>query len=131
MDIYNTKPRKIKCVRNDDNVWGGGGENHHLLEVGKEYTLEDIIVHSWHTIVYIEEFPDMEFNSVVFEEIDQENNTMICEKCNCKDDCGWYASYKKIVDALQSSKQTRFLGITFWKQVLSLIPEEFLFLVRG
>lgn len=48
---------------------GGGGENHHLLEVGKEYTLEDIIVHSWHTIVYIEEFPDMEFNSVAFEEI--------------------------------------------------------------
>lgn len=36
----------------------------------KEYTLEDIIVHSWHTIVYIEEFPDMEFNSVAFEEID-------------------------------------------------------------
>ena len=35
MDIYNTKSRKIKCVRNDDNVWGGGGENHHLLEVGK------------------------------------------------------------------------------------------------
>ena len=27
MDIYNTKPRKIKCVRNDDDVWGGGGEN--------------------------------------------------------------------------------------------------------
>ena len=49
---------------------GGGGENHHLLEIGKEYTLEDIIVHSWHTIVYIEEFPDMKFNSVAFEEID-------------------------------------------------------------
>lgn len=25
---------------------------------------------------------------------------MICEKCNCKDDCGWYASYKKIVDEI-------------------------------
>lgn len=70
MDIYNTKPRKIKCVRNDEDVWGDGGENHHLLEIGKEYTLEDIIVHSWHTIVYIEEFPDMKFNSVAFEEID-------------------------------------------------------------
>lgn len=49
---------------------GGGGENHHLLEVGKEYTLEDIVVHSWHTIVYIKEFPDVEFNSVAFEEIE-------------------------------------------------------------
>lgn len=70
MDIYNTKRRKIKCVRNDDDVWGGGGENHHLLEGGKEYTLEDIVVHSWHTIVYIKEFPDVEFNSVAFEEIE-------------------------------------------------------------
>lgn len=69
MDIYNIKPREIKCVRDDD-VWGGGGENNHLLEVGKEYTLEDIIVYSWHTIVYIEKFSDMEFNSVAFEEID-------------------------------------------------------------
>ena len=49
---------------------GGGGENHHLLEVGKEYTLEDIDVHSWHTIVYIKEFPNVEFNSVVFKEIE-------------------------------------------------------------
>lgn len=48
----------------------GGGENHHLLEVGKEYTLEDIVVHSWHTIVYIKEFPDVKFNSVAFEEIE-------------------------------------------------------------
>lgn len=70
MDIYNTKRRKIKCVRNDDDVWVVVVKNHHLLEVGKEYTLEDIIVHSWHTIVYIEEFPDVEFNSVAFEEID-------------------------------------------------------------
>ena len=70
IDIYITKPWKFKCVRNDEDVWGGGGENHHLLEVGREYTLEDIVIHSWHTIIYIEEFPDMEFNSVAFEEID-------------------------------------------------------------
>ena len=25
---------------------------------------------------------------------------MICEKCNCKDGCGWYASYKRIVDEI-------------------------------
>lgn len=25
---------------------------------------------------------------------------MICEKCNCKDDCDWYASYEGIEDAL-------------------------------
>ena len=46
MDIFNSEPRKIKCIRNDD-VWGGGGENHHLLEVGKEYTLEELLPHSF------------------------------------------------------------------------------------
>lgn len=25
---------------------------------------------------------------------------MICEKCNCKDDCGWYVSYKRIVNEI-------------------------------
>lgn len=72
MNIYNTKPRKIKCIRNDDKAWGGGGENHHLLEIGKEYTLEDVEIHSLHTIVYIKEFPNLEFNSVVFEELENE-----------------------------------------------------------
>ena len=23
-------------------------------------------------------------------------NNMICENCKCKDDCGWYGSYKRI-----------------------------------
>ncbi len=34
MDIYNTKPRKIKCVGNDD-VWGGGG---HPKAAGSEFS---------------------------------------------------------------------------------------------
>ena len=70
LDIYNSTPRIIKCIRNDDECWGGGGENHHLLEIGKEYTLADLVVYAWHTIVYIEEFPGVEFNSVVFEEVE-------------------------------------------------------------
>ena len=70
-DIFNNTTRKIKCFRNDNNCFGGGGENHHLLEVGKIYTLEDLDVHSWHTIVYVEEFPGVEFNSVAFEEIQE------------------------------------------------------------
>ena len=71
IDIYNTKSRKIRCVKNDDDVWGGGGENHHILEIGEEYTLEDVEVHSWHTIIYLEEFPNVKFNSVAFEEIEK------------------------------------------------------------
>jgi hypothetical protein len=44
--------------------------NHHLLEVSKEYTLVDMIVYDYYTEVYLEEFPDLEFNSVVFDEIE-------------------------------------------------------------
>ena len=25
---------------------------------------------------------------------------MICENCKCKDDCGWYESYKRIEDEI-------------------------------
>lgn len=73
MNIYNSRQpqpqRKIKCIRNDSDVWGCGGENNHLLEVGKEYTLEYINIYSWYTGVYIKEFPGVEFNSVIFEEV--------------------------------------------------------------
>jgi hypothetical protein len=70
MDIFNDKVRKIICINNDDsNAWGINGAGH-LLTVGKEYTLIDVEVHSWHTRVTLEEFPGMQFNSILFEEVD-------------------------------------------------------------
>ena len=38
-DIHNTDCRAVVCVDNSQSVWGCG-ENSHLLEVGKEYTVE-------------------------------------------------------------------------------------------
>lgn len=70
IDIFNNNPRKIVCVNNDDtNSFGLNGTGH-LLTVGMEYTLVDIEVHSWHSRVEVEEFPNAQFNSVLFEEID-------------------------------------------------------------
>lgn len=70
MNIFNNKERKIVCIENDDsNTWGCKGTGH-LLTVGKEYTLVDMEVHRWHTRVELEEFPNVQFNSVLFEEID-------------------------------------------------------------
>lgn len=69
MDIYNSKPRKIRCISNEDGEFWGCDGNHHLLTIGKEYTLCEVEMHSWHTIVYLEEFPDTEFNSCAFEEL--------------------------------------------------------------
>lgn len=72
MDIFNAKPRKLLCIRNDNDVWGSPN-NGHLLEIGKEYTLEDVDVHSWHTDIYVSEFPNISFGSVLFEEVEQED----------------------------------------------------------
>ena len=42
-----------------------GGYNE-LLEIGKEYTVDYVEVHGWHTMVGLKEFPGKEFNSVSF-----------------------------------------------------------------
>ena len=69
MDIRNDKKRKVLCFRNDEDGMMQCSENHYMLEIGKEYTISNIIVHSWYTEVYLEEFPNIAFNSVVFKEI--------------------------------------------------------------
>ena len=69
-DIFNSKPRKVKCVRNDECGMMVNSQNHYLLEIGKIYTVADVEVFSWFTSVYLEEFPGTPFNSVMFEEID-------------------------------------------------------------
>ena len=71
MDIFNNDKRKIICINNDDsNAWGFKGHGH-LLTVGKEYTLIDVEVHGWHTRVTLEEFPGIQFNSILFDEIEE------------------------------------------------------------
>lgn len=70
MDIFNSEEREIRCVRNDNNTTDS--RYNHLLEVGKIYHVECVDVHSWHTDVYLREFPNMNFNSVLFAEIDEE-----------------------------------------------------------
>lgn len=70
-DIWNNAERKVMCIRNDEVGMMVASYNHHLLEVGKEYTVENVEVHSWHTLVYLKEFTQKPFNSVVFEEIEQ------------------------------------------------------------
>lgn len=68
MDIFNDNPRQIRCISTNTHEMMVYSENHHLLKVGQIYTIKDIIVDSWYTAVYLEEF-DEPFNSVIFEEI--------------------------------------------------------------
>lgn len=68
MNIWNNKKRKIRCIDNSDDTWVIKGTGH-LLTVGKVYTVIDIKIHSWYTKISLAEFPDVEFNSVLFEDI--------------------------------------------------------------
>lgn len=68
-DIYDSSERRVMCIRNDEDGMMISSENHHLLEIGKEYTVVDVEVHSWYTLVWLAEFPEKTFNSVVFSEI--------------------------------------------------------------
>lgn len=60
---------KYTGASQDQINWGGNDDPRNLLTVGNIYTVLKREVHSWHTKVYLEEFPDMKFNSVSFEEI--------------------------------------------------------------
>lgn len=76
-DIYNHRPRKILCIANDDR--GGmcvNGKNATMLEVGKQYSLLDVEIHSWYTLIRLKEYPTIQFNSVYFAEINKQNKTI-------------------------------------------------------
>lgn len=70
MDIFNNAKRQVVCVDNDVGSTFPGFEHERLLTVGEKYTVIDVEVHSWHTLITLNEFPDKQFNSVLFEEID-------------------------------------------------------------
>lgn len=39
------------------------------LEIGREYTVEKIVVHNWSTEIWLKEIPNVMFNSVFFDDI--------------------------------------------------------------
>lgn len=71
MDIFNSNERQVVCVANDVQSTFPGFEDNTLLTVGKKYTVIDVEVHSWHTLVTLREFPNKRFNSVLFEEAEE------------------------------------------------------------
>lgn len=61
---------KIKCVIHPEDIktdYMVPAKNARLLESGKEYTLANSVMDAWFTTYYLEEFPDIPFNSVWFE----------------------------------------------------------------
>ena len=73
MNIFDSTPRKVKCIANyDTHIYSIHKDE---LEIGKLYTVKKVEVDSWCTAVYLEEFPyerGYAFNSVYFEELEGE-----------------------------------------------------------
>lgn len=66
-NILNARARKVRCIDNTDNLGMMVSScNHPLLEVGAEYTVFDVEVHNWYTLLHLKEFPGITFNSVAF-----------------------------------------------------------------
>lgn len=70
MDIYAKEGNKVIFL-------GKHGRDEELeyalkkLEVGKEYTVDHTDVHSWVSYVFLKELPGENFNTVMFEDVDE------------------------------------------------------------
>lgn len=73
MNIYALRGHKVRCK----NLTGGYDSEEDLakrhLEIGKEYTIEKTVVDNWSTDVWLEEIPDIRFNSVFFEDAEEQS----------------------------------------------------------
>lgn len=74
LDIFNGTEREIICVSNNPSHPFVCGDTASILTIGKRYTVTDFEIHDWHTMVTLVEFPDLQFNSVLFEELEGEHN---------------------------------------------------------
>jgi hypothetical protein len=69
MNIYALPGHRVRCA-----TLNGGYEFHEqiareYLDEGGEYTVDHTEVDSWHTDVFLVEFPEVRFNSVFFEDV--------------------------------------------------------------
>ncbi len=69
-NILNSEPRKVRCIDVPDDSLTSFFPNKNLLVLGKEYNFVNMIVRNWNTEVFLQEFPNLPFNSVQFAELD-------------------------------------------------------------
>ncbi len=76
MNIYARYGNKVRFV--EENVsnaqinWGGNNDPRGLLVVGQIYTIDHTEVHSQHTKVFLVEHPFYRFNSIWFEDVEND-----------------------------------------------------------
>ncbi len=76
MNIYALKGHKVKCETFLAGYDYDREKAQKYLEIGKEYTIEMTEVDSWNTDVWLQEFPNVKFNSVFFEDVEEQSEEM-------------------------------------------------------
>lgn len=66
MDIYARSGHLVTVTQESYGNGNHGDTAKHVLEIDNTYTVDHTEVMSWHTHVYLREFPDVAFNSVNF-----------------------------------------------------------------
>jgi hypothetical protein len=51
------------------------------MQIGDKFKVNDIAIHSWNTDVYLDEFPNRNFNSVFFDFVDEDGNEVDIFNC--------------------------------------------------
>jgi hypothetical protein len=74
MNIYAINGHKVVCSTFDAGYDHDKEVVRKHLEIGKVYTIDYTIIDSWSTDVYLVEFPNVKFNSVFFEDVDEQSN---------------------------------------------------------
>mgnify|MGYP001611184639 CR=1 FL=1 len=72
MDIEAPEGTRVKFfgpVSEEGIKWGSHDDPRDLLQIEGEYIVDHTEIHSWHTKVFLKEFPGKSFNSVWFAEI--------------------------------------------------------------
>ena len=72
MNIFALKGHRVRCETLGGNYTPCADIAREYLEIGKEYTIEETQVYSWNTEVYLQEFPDVVFNSVFFVDVSKQ-----------------------------------------------------------
>ena len=79
MDIFARPGTKVsfrrECVSVENIRWGSHVEPLPLLNDGQIYTVQYTDVHSMHTKVFLDGFPEKPFNSIWFEDADMSTET--------------------------------------------------------
>lgn len=72
-DIWDNSERIVKCIAKYDT--SPFGCDYELLEIGKEYTVIDVDVYGYYTMIALKEFPGKRFNSVLFAESKKDDDS--------------------------------------------------------